>query len=252
MPRRVIIFLALAATLAAVACSSTPQKPALTDPKEILVQSVASLVNVKTATVRGTFSGSVNATGTGAIDLSTVTLDASVDIPAKKTRVTVDAPTIMGTNLDVIVADGNLYMKVVGPMAAFLGSDTTGKYTKTAAGSGTVPDEASDPAKAVEELRKAMDQLPKAPEKLADEQCSGQDCYHVRISMTADELGELAEGATMGSLAVDIFSRKSDLRPGRITLAMDMGAQGNVTGTFEFTYDQSVNISAPPADQVAP
>jgi hypothetical protein len=252
MPRRLLIFLALTASLVVIACSSTPQAPALTDPKDILVKSVSSLATVKSATVKGTFSGSVNATGTGAIDLSTVKVDAAVDIAAKKTRVTVDAPTIMGTNLDVIIADGNLYMKVIGPLAALIGGDATGKYTKTAADTGTVPGEASDPAKAIEELRKGIAELPKPPEKLADERCGDADCYHVRLAMTADELGELAEGATMGSLSVDIFSRKSDLRPAKISFAMDLGAQGNVAGTFEFTYDQGVNISAPPADQIAP
>jgi hypothetical protein len=251
MPRRLLIFLALTASLAVVACSSTPQASPLTDPKEILVKSVASLATVRTATIKGTFSGSVNATGTGAFDLSSVKLDLAVDVPAKKTRVTVDAPTIMGTNLDLIVADGNLYLKVLGPMAGLLGGDATGKYLKTAVGD-TVPDEATDPTKAIEELRKGIDQLPKAPEKLADERCGDQDCYHVRLAMTADELGELAEGATMGSLSVDLFSRKNDLRPAKISFAMDLGAQGNVGGTFDFTYDQGVNISAPPADQIAP
>jgi hypothetical protein len=251
MPRRLLIFLALTASLAVVACSSTPQASPLTDPKEILVKSVASLATVRTATIKGTFSGSVNATGTGAFDLSSVKLDLAVDVPAKKTRVTVDAPTIMGTNLDLIVADGNLYLKVLGPMAGLLGGDATGKYMKTAVGD-TVPDEATDPTKAIEELRKGIDQLPKAPEKLADERCGDQDCYHVRLAMTADELGELAEGATMGSLSVDLFSRKNDLRPAKISFAMDLGAQGNVGGTFDFTYDQGVNISAPPADQIAP
>jgi hypothetical protein len=251
MPRRLLIFLALTASLAVVACSSTPQASPLTDPKEILVKSVASLATVRTATIKGTFSGSVNATGTGAFDLSSVKLDLAVDVPAKKTRVTVDAPTIMGTNLDLIVADGNLYLKVLGPMAGLLGGDATGKYMKTAVGD-TVPDEATDPTKAIEELRKGIDQLPKAPEKLADERCGDQDCYHVRLAMTADELGELAEGATMGSLSVDLFSRKNDLRPAKISFAMDLGAQGNLGGTFDFTYDQGVNISAPPADQIAP
>jgi hypothetical protein len=250
MSRRLLIFLALTASLAVVACSSTPQAPPLTDPKEILVKSIASLADVKTATIKGTFNGSINAGATGTFDLSSVKVDLGVDIPAKKTRVTVDAPSLMGTNLDLIVADGNTYIKAIGPVAALLGGDATGKYTKTAVG--TVPDEASDPAKAIEELRKAIDGLPKAPEKLPDERCGDQDCYHVRIALTADELGELAEGATMGSVSVDFWSRKSDLRPAKITFAMDMGAQGNVGGTFEFTYDQGVNISAPPADQIAP
>jgi hypothetical protein len=252
MPRRLLIFLALAASLAVVACSSTPQAPALSDPKEILAQSIASLANVKTATIKGTFGGSINAAEAGNFDLSSVTVDLAIDIPAKKTRATVDAPTLMGTNLDLIVADGKTYIKVIGPLATFIGGDATGKYTMTTADTSIVPDEATDPTKAIAELRKGLDELPKAPEKLADERCGDQDCYHVRLALTADELGEMAEGATMGSVSVDFWSRKNDLRPAKISFAMDMAAQGNVSGTFEFTYDQGVNISAPPADQIAP
>ena len=252
MPRRLLILLAFAASLAVVACSSTPAAPALTDPKEILVKSIASLANVKTATIKGTFTGSVNAAEAGNFDLSSVKIDLSVDVPAKKTRVTVDAPTLMGTKLDLIVADGNTYTQVVGPLAALLGGDATGKYMKTAVGE-TVPDEATDPAKAIEELRKGLDQLPKAPEKLADERCGDQDCYHVRLALTAADLATLGAGdVQIGNVSVDMWTRKNDLRPGKITFSLDMGAQGNVGGTFEFTYDQGVNISAPPADQIAP
>jgi hypothetical protein len=252
MPRRLLIFLALAASLAVVACSSTPQAPALTDPKEILVKSIASLANVKTATIKGTFSGSVNAGDTGTFDLSSVKVDLAVDVPAKKTRVTVDAPTLMGTSLDMIVADGNTYLKVVGPLAGLVGGDATGRYLKTAAGE-TVPDVATDPTKAIEELRKGIDGLPKAPEKLADERCGDQDCYHVRLALTGADLATLGAGdGEIGSVSVDIWTRKSDLRPAKITFSLDMGAQGTVGGTFEFTYDQGVNISAPPADQIAP
>jgi len=252
MPRRLLMLLALVATVAVVACNSTPQAPALTDPKDILVKSVTSLATVKTATIKGTFSGSITAPDLGNFDLSTVKIDLAVDIPAKKTRVQVEAPTIMGTSLDVIVADSNVYLKVLGPMAAFIGADASGKYTKAAADTGAVPGEASDPTKAIEQLRKGLDALPKPPEKLADENIGGQDSYHIRMALSAEELGELAEGATMGSVTVDVWTRKSDLRPAKITFAFDMGAQGNVGGVFEFTYDQAVNISAPPADQIAP
>jgi hypothetical protein len=252
MPRRLLIVIAFAASLAVVACTNTPAAPALTDPKDILVQSIASLQNVKTATIKGTFTGAVNAAEAGNFDLSSVKIDLALDVPAKKTRATVDAPTLMGTKLDLIVADGNTYLQIVGPLAALIGGDATGKYTKTAVGE-TVPDEATDPAKVIAELRKGVDQLPRAPEKLADERCGDQDCYHVRLALTGADLATLGAGeAGIGNVSVDIFTRKNDLRPGRITFALDMGAQGNVGGTFEFTYDQGVNISAPPADQIAP
>jgi len=253
MPRRVLVLLSLIAALAVIGCSSTPAAPPLTDPKEILVKSIASLANVKTATIKGSFGGSVNAGEVGNFDLSTVKIDMSIDIPAKKTKVTVDAPTLMGTNLDMIVADGNIYLKVVGPLASFVGADASGKYTKTAANTGTMPDEASDPTKAIEELRKGLDQLPKAPEKLADERCGDQDCYHVKLALSGADLATLGAGdGEIGNVSLEFWTRKNDLRPAKITFALDAGAQGNVTGTFEFTYDQGVNISDPPADQIAP
>jgi hypothetical protein len=252
MPRRLLALLALVATVAVLACNSTPAAPALTDPKEILVKSIESLANIKTATIKGTFGGSVNAAEMGNFDLSTVKIDLALDVPAKKTRITVDAPTLMGTNVDLIVADGNVYMKVVGPMAAFLGADASGKYTKTAADTGSVPDEASDPTKAIAELRAGLDKLPKAPSKLADERCGDQDCYHVQIALTGADLATLGGGSDIGNVSFDVWTRKNDLRPAKITFAVDAGTQGNVTGTFDITYDQGVNISAPSADQVAP
>jgi hypothetical protein len=252
MPRRLLMLLALVASLAIVGCNSAPAASPLTDPKEILVKSVASLANVKTATIKGGFNGSITAPEVGNFDLSTVKVDVALDIPAKKTRLQVDAPTIMGTNLDIIVADSNVYLKVVGPLAQLAGANTVGKYTKAAADTSGVTGEATDPTKAIEQLRKGLDSLPKAPEKLADENIGGQDCYHVKLALTKEELGEVAEGATMGSVSLDVWTRKNDLRPARISFAMDMGAQGNIGGSFDFTYDGSVSISAPPADQIAP
>lgn len=251
MPRRLLSLLAVLAATVVVGCNTTPQAPALTDPKEILVQTVASLQKVTTATIKGTFGGSLNAEGMGNFDLSTVTLNVSLDVPGKKARVQFDAPTLLGTTADMIVADENVYLKVVGPLAGFVGADATGKYTKMPAGTGVVPEDATDPAAAIEEMRKGIDSLPKAPEKLPDERIGDQDSYHVRLALTSADLGEMSEGAEIGSMTFDIWSRKSDLRPARITFSVDAGAQGTVTGTFEFTYDQGVNITAPPADQVA-
>ncbi len=251
MPRRLLGLLMLAASLAVVACNSTPPAPALTDPKEILVKAVESLSTVKTATIKGTFAGTVKAGDSGTFDLSSLKVDVAVDIPAKKTRVTIDAPTFMGTNIDMIVADQQVYLKVVGPLASFIGGDPTGKYTKTAAGA-TVPGEASDPTKAIEEVRKGIDALPRTPEKLPDERCADQDCYHVKIALTGADLKTLGLGdGSTGDLTLEVWSRRNDLRPAKISFSFDMAAQGTVTGTFEFTYDQGVNITAPPADQIA-
>jgi hypothetical protein len=253
MPRRLSALIAAVAMLAVVGCNSAPAAPPLTDPKEILVRTVAALQEIKSATIKGTFAGSINAEEMGQIDLSSVKLDVSLDVPGKKARVQLDAPTFMGTKADIIVpADGFVYMKILGPFAAFVGAPTTGKYMKTSAGEGAVPDEATDPTQALNELRSGLDKLPKPPEKLADERCGDQDCYHVRIALTAADLAAMGQDASgfTGDMTFDVWTRKNDLRPGKVGFSVNAGAQGTVSGTFEFTFDQGVNITAPPADQV--
>ena len=80
MSRRLTSLLALVAALAVAACNTAPAAPELTDPKEILLQSVAAMQNVKTVQIRGSFAGSVAAGDMGSFDLSTVTLEALIDV----------------------------------------------------------------------------------------------------------------------------------------------------------------------------
>jgi hypothetical protein len=252
MPRRLALLLSLVAAVALVGCQQAPAAPAITDPKEILVKSVTALQQVKTVSIRGTFGGSVNAEGMGQFDLSKVTMTMAADVAGKKARVQVDAPTLLGTTVDMIALTDAVYIKLTGPLAGMAGMDPTGKYMQMPVDESTVPEEATDPAKAIEEMRKAIDELPKAPEKLADERCGDQDCYHVRISLTAEDLAKLSpdSGQEVSAMSFDMWTRKNDLRPAKIGFAVDAGAQGNMTGTFDITYDGSVDIQAPPSDQV--
>jgi hypothetical protein len=254
MPRRPALLLTLLVSLILVACQGAPAAPPLTDPKEILVKSATALQDVKTFEIRGTFGGSVNAGQMGDFDLSKITLTLSADVAGKKAHLVVDAPTLLGTNLDLIALPEDVYVKLTGPFGAFVGLDGSGKYTKLPADSSEVPDEAKDPAKAIEEMRKSIDELPSAPEKLADEKCGDQDCYHVRVALTAAQLRSLSPeaGDQVGDVSFDVWTRKNDLRPARFAFSVDAGTQGTVTGTFDITYDGSVSIEAPPADQVVP
>lgn len=248
MPRRSLALLVFVATVAAGACNSAPAAPLLTDPKEILVKSVTSLQEVKTVSIKGTFGGSIVAEGMGNFDLSTVKLDMMLDVPGKKARIQLDAPTLLGTNIDLIMADQTSYWKVVGPLASELGAPVPDKYWKVPAGADAA--EMSDPTKAIEGIRKSLNDLPKAPEKLADERVGDQDCYHVRLAFTAEDVAGMLDGVDVGPISFDLWTRKNDLRPAKVTFSVDAGTQGNVTGMFEFTYDKGVRITAPPADQV--
>jgi hypothetical protein len=258
MPRRLLALLALIATFSVIACQGAPAAPALTDPKEILTQSVLSLQNVKTIQIKGDLTGSVQVPNSGALDLKGTTLSLDADIAGKKAHVNVSVPSFMGTAAEAIVLDKVAYFKVTGPLAGMLGADITGKFKKS-----DLPDASSDPGqmvndpvKAIAELKAQLDKLP-APTKAADEKCGDQDCYHTVLKLTDRDLAALSSAAPQASMGaatftVDVWSRKNDLRPAKLALTVDAGSQGSGTVTFTLTYDQAVTIAAPPAEQIAP
>jgi hypothetical protein len=255
MTRRLLSALAVL-VLALTACSS-PAAPALTDPKEILSQSVLSLKDVKTIDIKGSLTGSVTQEGMGTIPLDGTTLALAMDVIGKKVSFTLDAPSFMGTKVEAIVIDQTAWFRILGPLASFAGGDTTGKFTKSDIGD-TGSDTPADPAqlqKSVDELKAALDKLPSAPTKEADERCGDTDCYHVKFSLTSEQIAQMGAseaGAVPGSFTFDYWARKNDLRPAKIALGVDAEAQGSLTATFDITYDGTITVNEPPADQVAP
>jgi hypothetical protein len=256
MPRRLLAILALLSAFTVIACQGAPAAPALTDPKEILSRSVASIATVKTIELSGSFNGSVKAAELGGnLDLSTIKMTAAFDVASKKAKFMLDAPTILGTKVEALLIDQVAYLKIAGPLAAMAGA-TADKYTRT-----EIPESSSDPvanatdiSKSVAELKAALDKLP-APTKGADERCGDQDCYRVTLKLTAADVQQLNASAASiggGDMTLDIWSRKNDLRPARIALSVATPDQGTFGATFDLTYDGSVTVDAPPADQVAP
>ena len=250
-----LVALASTASLVIGACSSPPAAPALTDPKEILTQTVLSLKDVKTVEVTGSLTGTLEAAELGGtLDLSTVKISTAVDIPGQKAKINVDAPTIMGTKIDAVLVDGAAYYKIDGLLSSMVGG-TPGKYTKTDVpkASGGVTDPA-ELAKQIDEFKAALDKLPTPPTKAADEKCGDQDCYHVTLKVTAAEIASLGGDTSQfdGDVTADIWSRKNDLRPAKLSFSMTSSQFGTVGITFDLKYDVSVTVEAPPADQVAP
>ena len=254
--RPLLAIVSILATLSLVvaACSSTPAAPALTDPTEILTQTAESLKNVTTVEIVGSLTGELPMEELGGeIDLSEITIAGAFDIPNQKAKLAIDAPSLINTKIEALVVDGFAYLKVEGPLAGFIGLEP-GKYVKV-----EVPedasDAASDPSQVAEEIDQAkekIDSLP-TPEKLADEKCGDQDCYHIRLTLTPEDLAKLGEEAEMageGTATIDIWSRKSDLRPAKIELSATSEESGTVGVTFDLKYDGTVNVTAPPADEV--
>ena len=256
-----LVAIASVASLLLAACGSqAPAAPALTDPKDILTKTILSLKDVKTVELTGTFTGKVTVPNMGALDLSTTTLSAAMDIPAKKAKFSVDAPAILGTKVDALLVDQVGYLKVSGLLAGSLGL-TPDKYKKQAIPMGAaVPDPSADAAQiadAIAKLNEAFGKLPTPPTKGADVACGDQQCYDVTLKVTSADLQSLAPSAATtvggtGDLTLDVWTRKNDLRPARFVFSITSPDIGTVGITLDLKYDGSVSVSAPPADQIAP
>jgi hypothetical protein len=246
---------AIIASLAVIvsACASTPPAaPALTDPKEILSTSIVSVKDVKTLEFTGTFTGSIKASQLGDLDLSTVKMSGAIDIPNKKLKFSLDAPTLLGTKIDALVLDKVAYYKIAGPLAALIGASAD-KYTKA-----DVPTASDNPAAdltdvtaGVAQLKAALDQLPTPPTKAADEKCGDQDCYHVILKVSSADLKTLdPSSSASGDVSIDLWSRKSDNRPAKLAFSVTTVDTGTFGMTLDIKYDVPVTVDAPPADQV--
>jgi hypothetical protein len=241
------------------ACSNTPAAPALTDPEEILTQSLLSLKDVTTVELVGTLTGELEVAELGgSLDLSTTTITGAADVPNQKAQIKIDAPSLMGTKLEAIVVDGFSYVKIDGLLAGMAGLES-GKYQKTevpepsaAPGASGGIDTDNEIQKQIEEFQKALDELPNPPTKEADEKCGDQDCYHVQIKASSEDMAEVTPEAEQvsGDVTIDWLARKSDLRPAQIRISVATEEMGTVGVTLDLKYDGAVNISAPPADQV--
>ncbi len=254
MVRRLLALVAVTMLVLGACTSAASTAPALTDPKDILSQSVASLKDVKSFHLQADITGQLklDLTGSGSagtIDLKGTTISGDVDIANKKAHLTFSAPGLFGASGDLIVIGDTSYVKI-----SLLGD----KYTKTVSDNKADPSasSATDPQTIINEVKKALDGLTTAPVKLADEKCGDQDCYHIQLTLNASDVsgavGSAAPSGLTGSGTVDVWVQKNNLHPAKITAVINAGDTGTINVTVTLSgYDQPVTITAPPDDQVA-
>jgi hypothetical protein len=268
MPRRLLSLLAVAA-IAIAACSSTPAAPALSDPKQILTNTTSSLQSLKSLHFKVAVTGSVN---TGALtggssaspapgdssanlDLSGTTLEGDLDVTNSAAQVAVSVPALLAFSANVIEVGGVAYIKTSLSGAQYAKLDTTALTSALpipSLGIGGSPDPAAASAM-ISAVQAELAKLP-APTKLADETVNGQDCYHVQEKVSSSDFPQASGllGDSAGTVTVDLWTQKSDLRPSRLVIVIDAAGQGNLTLTVDLTkYDTAVTIAAPPADQIS-
>jgi hypothetical protein len=251
---RRMLFLATAATVAFGACTAAPPAaPALTDPKDILTKSVATLKDVKSFHMHADVTGTVKFDLTGgnngsSLDLKGTSADGDVDIANKKAHVSFGAPALLGVTGDLIAIDKTTYTRI-----SLIGT----KYTKQVSDATDPSGAAANPQQAIDEITKFLNTPGVAPTKLADEKCGDKDCYHVSMNLTSDQLngvtGGLGSSAPTGTGTVDVWVQKTDLRPAKMTVGANMGDQGNLSVAVTLSaYDAAVTINPPADADIAP
>ncbi len=250
MHRRALALPALlvVAAIAVGACGTAA--PALSDPTEILTKAVESIQNAKTVHMEATVEGSVklDLSGTGqAGDISLVgtKMALDVDVEHSNAKVNLAIPAILGMTIDVIVVGQETYTKV-----SLIGD----KYQKGTTADTGLPVDAADPAQSLKDLQDWLKKPEVAPTKEADVSCGSKSCYQVKIDLTADELAALipeASGASDTAVALTVLVEKDTTRPASLSLNLNSSDLGNVTVTLTLSkWDESLDIKAPPADQV--
>ena len=237
----IVVALMATASIVLAACgSAAPAAPALTDPKEILTETIVSLKDVKSVEFTGSFTGTIDMPELGApLDLSTVKMSGAADIDGKKAKFSLDAPTLLGTKIDALLLDTVAYYKIAGPLAMMAGGSAD-KFTKVdvPAPSGKPVTDAAELDKQIDEFKTALDKLPTPPTKGADEKCGDTDCYHVTLKLTAADLKALDPTAEAdGDFSLDLWTRKNDRRPAKFLISVTSPDIGTVGMTFELKYD---------------
>lgn len=244
MTRRLLALMAATATLA-IACGGTTG-PNLTDPKEIVTKSMEALAAAKSFHLQADVEGKIKLALFGdqasEIDLKGTSLAGDVDVSAKKAKISFVVPALLGVSADVIATGTDTWTKI-----SLLGPRW--KHSTTPAGAEGA---ASDPQKAIADLKAALDKLPAAPTKLPDEKCGSTDCYRVQLKGSASDLGPLASAAPgiSGDATVDLWVEHGTNRPVKLVLTAN-GDSGPITVTLTLSnWDQAVTIEPPPAGDV--
>ncbi len=145
----------------------------------------------------------------------------------------------------MIVVDGVTYTK-----SSFTGE----KFQKGTASDPGLPVDAADPQKALKDLADWLARPEVDPKKLDDASCGSKTCYRVQIDLSADDLKALipeAADMTDGSVVLTVLVEKDTLRPVSVAVVVAAADLGELTLSLSMSkWDESLSITAPPADQV--
>jgi hypothetical protein len=262
MPRtshRITVSAAVAAAFAiALAACGSPSLPALTDPTEIVTAALKATETARSVHLDATLDGSINAdlTGSGTaseLPLNGTTASADVDMAGGRAHATFAIPAFLNLNGELIQIGQTSYVR----------TSLTGPQFETQQVTDSLPVDPTDASGIVDEVGDFLTKDGVDPVKGDDVDCGGKRCYTVSIELTPEELAALGAGQAealglpldvgAASLAITIRVEKDTYHLGGVTIVASLGEQGTLTLNLTLSrWDQPMDISPPPADQVKP
>lgn len=256
LPIAVLIFSVL--FLGALAVFAIAGGQSLTDPAEILTRGAEATSEADSFHMTLTVTGSVIDPETGAeIPLDGVTVEGDINVADDAAHVTFAVPFLLGLSGEAIVLGEDVYL---------LSSLSGDKWVHMPAGRASSPSPApTAPAEIADKVAEFLATEGVSPEKLADEECGEDTCYHVRLNISAaalaahpgsmPDMGEygslVPDDAFTGPLVVDLLFDRDGLWLRQVSTTAADPAAGDASLSLALSdYNLSFDISAPPADEV--
>lgn len=245
------------------ACGGGPSLPVLTDPNEIITAALTSAEGAKSVHVDVTVDGSVRVDllGTGnaaSLSLAGTSASADLDMALGKARVTFAVPVVMNLNGELIQIGETSYLK----------SSQTGPQYQTFAATDSLPVDPTDASGLFDDVGDLLTADGVDAVKGDDVDCGGRQCYTVTAELSADELAALGAGrlptgdlpiddlpvdVEVTSLALTLRVEKDTYHLAGIGVIASLGEEGSLDLDLTMSkWDQPMDISPPPADQVKP
>jgi len=258
--RRLSVALGLVTVTALILSScSGAALPELTDPSAIITAALKATETAKSVHLDATVEGSINADlfGTGntgsSFALTGTTASADIDIAGGHAHATFAVPALLGLTGELIQIGETSYVK----------TSLSGPLFETQKATDSLPIDPTDTSAIVDDLGDFLLKDGVDPVKGADVECGTVKCYTVTIELTAEELAALdPTGAAAGDLPIDVGAaslaltirvEKDTYHLAGITAVVALGEEGSLTLDLSLSrWDEALEISAPPADQLAP
>lgn len=240
---------AAAAALLLAACGGPG--PAITDPREIMIQGLEATAQLGSVHLELDVEGSVSVPelGGGDLSLSGTRLAGDLDIENANGHFTFTVPALLGLNGEMIQIGDVSYVKT---------SMTGPQWVKSTVTEDDPVAAAMDPIQALDQVRSFLDEEGVELQKLDDVECGDGTCYAVRLTVPSELMAGAGEAvdalppdAFGEALVLDLLFDREELWLTEASTSLGSESVGDLALTLSLSeFNEEIDVSAPPEDEV--